>query len=88
MSGLVNSLTRELGKHCINVNSIPGWAVLSDAEWRLFGARREQYHRWIFDHQCLKRRIEPIDIANLAIFMSLPQSDLISGKDIRCDAGW
>jgi NAD(P)-dependent dehydrogenase (short-subunit alcohol dehydrogenase family) len=35
MSGLVKSLARELEKHCINVNSISGGAVLSDAEWRL-----------------------------------------------------
>jgi NAD(P)-dependent dehydrogenase (short-subunit alcohol dehydrogenase family) len=88
MFGLVKSLARELGKHGINVNGISPGAVLSDAEWRLFGDRREEYHRWILEHQCLKRRIEPVDIANLAIFLSSPQSDLISGQDIHCDGGW
>jgi NAD(P)-dependent dehydrogenase (short-subunit alcohol dehydrogenase family) len=88
MYGLVKSLARELGKHGINVNGISPGAVLSDAEWRLFGDRREEYHQWILDHQCLKRRIEPVDIANLAIFLSSEQSDLISGQNIHCDGGW
>ncbi|TIT88222.1 MAG: SDR family oxidoreductase, partial [Mesorhizobium sp.] len=29
-----------------------------------------------------------IDIANLAIFLSSPQADLITGQDVHCDGGW
>jgi NAD(P)-dependent dehydrogenase (short-subunit alcohol dehydrogenase family) len=88
MYGLVKSLARELGKCGINVNGISPGAVLSEAEWKLFGDRREEYHQWILNHQCLKRRIEAADIANLAIFLSSPQADLISGQNIYCDGGW
>ncbi|KRB49067.1 3-ketoacyl-ACP reductase [Rhizobium sp. Root708] len=88
MFGLVKSFARELGKHGINVNGISPGAVLSDAEWKLFGDRREAYHQWILDHQCLKRRIEPDNIADLAIFLSSAQSDLITGQNISCDGGW
>jgi len=31
---------------------------------------------------------EPVDIANLAVFLSSPQADLISGQDVHCDGGW
>ena len=88
MYGLVKSMARELGRHGITVNGISPGAVVSDAEWRHFGEKREEYHRWILERQSVKRRIEPADIANLAIFLSSPQADLISGQDIHCDGGW
>ena len=88
MYGLVKSMARELGRHGITVNGISPGAVVSDAEWRHFGDKREEYHRWVLERQSVKRRIEPVDIANLAIFLSSPQADLISGQDIHCDGGW
>lgn len=88
MFGLVKSLAREFGRHNINVNGISPGAVVSDAEWRHFGDRRERYHNWILERQSLKKRIEPADIANLALFLSSSQADLITGQDIRCDGGW
>ncbi|GLR59285.1 SDR family oxidoreductase [Rhizobium indigoferae] len=88
MYGLVKSMARELGKYNITVNGISPGAVLSDAEWRHFGEKREAYHQWILERQSIKRRIEPVDIANLAVFLSSPQADLISGQDIHCDGGW
>ena len=88
MYGLVKSMARELGHHGINVNGISPGAVVSEAEWRHFGAKREEYHQWILERQSLKRRIEPVDIANLAVFLSSAQADLITGQDIHCDGGW
>ncbi len=88
MYGLVKSMARELGVHGINVNGINPGAIVSDAEWRHFGDRREKYHHWILENQCLKRRIEPMDIANTAIFLSSSQADLITGQDIHIDGGW
>lgn len=88
MYGLVKALARELGHHGINVNGISPGAVVSEAEWRHFGEKREEYHQWILERQSLKRRIEPEDIANLAVFLSSPEADLITGQDIHCDGGW
>lgn len=88
MYGLVKAMARELGHHGINVNGISPGAVVSEAEWRHFGDKREEYHQWILERQSLKRRIEPVDIANLAIFLSSPQADLITGQNIHCDGGW
>jgi NAD(P)-dependent dehydrogenase (short-subunit alcohol dehydrogenase family) len=86
--GLIKAMARELGHYGINVNGISPGAVVSEAEGRHFGDRAERYHNWILERQSLKRRIEPVDIANLALFLSSSQADLITGQDIRCDGGW
>jgi NAD(P)-dependent dehydrogenase (short-subunit alcohol dehydrogenase family) len=88
MYGLVKGLARELGHHGINVNGVNPGAIVSDAEWRHFGEKREEYHRWILERQSLKRRIEPVDVANLVLFLSSPQADLITGQDVHVDGGW
>ena len=88
MYGLIKSMARELGVHGINVNGINPGAIVSEAEWRHFGDNREKYHQWILENQSLKRRIEPVDIANTAIFLSSSQADLITGQDIHVDGGW
>ncbi|MGN5477938.1 SDR family oxidoreductase [Cupriavidus basilensis] len=86
--GLIKGLARELGAHGINVNGISPGAVISEAEFRDRADTREQYHNWILGNQSLKRRIEAVDIANLAVFLSSPQSDLITGQNIQIDGGW
>ncbi|MCW5666282.1 MAG: SDR family oxidoreductase [Piscinibacter sp.] len=86
--GLIKGLARELGAHFINVNGISPGAVVSEAEFRDRGDKREEYHRWILENQSMKKRIEAVDIANLAVFLSTSQSDLITGQNIQVDGGW
>ncbi len=88
MYGLIKGMARELGEHLINVNGISPGAVLSQAEFRDRGDKREEYHQWILENQSMKRRIEAVDIANLAVFLSTAQSDLITGQNIQVDGGW
>ncbi|MDT0570255.1 SDR family oxidoreductase [Streptomyces sp. DSM 3412] len=88
MYGLVKGLARELGEYLINVNGISPGAVVSEAEFRDRGEKREEYHQWILENQSIKRRIEAIDIANAAVFLSTSMSDLISGQNIQVDGGW
>lgn len=88
MFGLIKGLARELGAHCINVNGISPGAVVSEAEFRDRGDKREEYHQWILENQSMKKRIQAVDIANLAVFLSTSQSDLITGQNIQVDGGW
>ena len=88
MYGLIKGLARELGEYLINVNGISPGAVLSDAEFRDRGDKREEYHQWILENQSMKSRIEPIDIANLAVFLSTSESQMITGQNIQVDGGW
>lgn len=87
MYGLIKGMARELGEHLINVNGISPGAVLSEAEFRDRGDKREEYHQWVLENQSMKRRIEAVDIANLALFLSSARSDLITGQNIQVDGG-
>ena len=88
MVGLIKGLARELGAHGVTVNGISPGAVVSEAEFRDRADTREKYHNWILENQSLKRRIEAVDIANLAVFLSSSQADLITGQNIQIDGGW
>ncbi|WP_037183677.1 SDR family oxidoreductase [Rhodococcoides fascians] len=87
MYGLIKGMARELGDYLINVNGISPGAVLSDAEYRDRGDKQPEYDAWVLENQSMKKRIAAVDIANLAVFLSTPQSDMITGQDIAVDGG-
>jgi NAD(P)-dependent dehydrogenase (short-subunit alcohol dehydrogenase family) len=86
--GLTKSLARELGRYGVRVNAVSPGAVVSEAEQRVFGDRLQQYNDWILENQCLKRRIQPHDVADLVLFLVSPASDMITGQNIALDGGW
>lgn len=88
MLGLTKSLARELGPHGIRVNAVSPGAVVSEAEQRVFADRLQEYNDWIIENQCLKRRIEPGDIASVVLFLVSAASDMVSGQNIMVDGGW
>ena len=88
MLGLTKSLARELGPFGIRVNGIAPGAVVSDAEARVFGDRAEDYAAWVLERQCLKRRIEPEDIAAVVLFLAGDAARMVSGQVLNVDGGW
>lgn len=86
--GLTKSLARELGPHGIRVNAIAPGAVVSEAEERVFGDKLKEYNDWILENQSLKQRIQPDDVARLALFLAGSGSDLITGQNFGIDGGW
>jgi NAD(P)-dependent dehydrogenase (short-subunit alcohol dehydrogenase family) len=88
MLGMTKGLARELGPHGITVNAIAPGAVMSEAENRVFGDRLEEYNRFILDRQSVKSRIQPEDVANLALFLASDAARMISGQNIGIDGGW
>ncbi|MCA3507781.1 MAG: SDR family oxidoreductase [Rhodobacter sp.] len=86
--GLTKGLARELGPHGITVNAIAPGAVVSDAERRVFADRLEEYNSFILERQCIKARIEPRDVANLALFLASDAAGMITGQNIGIDGGW
>jgi NAD(P)-dependent dehydrogenase (short-subunit alcohol dehydrogenase family) len=88
MLGLTKAFARELGPHGITVNAIAPGAVVSDAENRVFADRLEEYNAWVLERQCIKSRIRPEDVANLALFLCSDAARMISGQNIAIDGGW
>lgn len=88
MLGLTKGLARELGRHGITVNAIAPGAVLSEAEERVFGDRLQEYNDWVIERQCLKTRIEPRDVAELALFLCSPSARSITSQNVGIDGGW
>jgi NAD(P)-dependent dehydrogenase (short-subunit alcohol dehydrogenase family) len=86
--GLTKGLARELGPYGITVNAIAPGAVISEAENRVFADQLEQYNKMTLDRQCLKSRIQPQDVANLAVFLASDSARMITAQNIHIDGGW
>ena len=88
MLGLTKGLARELGSHGITVNAIAPGAVVSQAENRVFADRLDDYNKWVTERQCLKSRIQPKDVADLAVFLASDAARMITSQSIGVDGGW
>lgn len=86
--GLTKALARELGPFGITVNAIAPGAVRSKAEDRVFADRLQAYQSWVLDRQCLKSRIQPQDVADLALFLASDRARMITGQNMAVDGGW
>jgi len=83
--GLTRALAREVGGHDIHVNCITPGAVLVEAEKTVVSD--EQVQAFV-EAQSLKRRILPIDIARVCLFLSSELSDGMTGQVLNVDGGW
>jgi 3-oxoacyl-[acyl-carrier protein] reductase len=82
--GFTRALARELGPHNIHINAITPGAVQTEAEKRI--ATQAQVDA-IVVRQCLERRVLPLDIARVCLFLASEWSDSITGQTINVDCG-
>lgn len=83
--GMTKALSQELGVHNIRVNAIlPGWvATERQLQHWLTPERESEWRKQV----ALKRRLVAADVANLAVFLSADDSDMITGQSLVIDAG-
>ena len=84
--GMTRSFARELGQHNIRVNTIvPGWVMT-----------KRQLELWVDDaandlmdrSQCLAGRVQPEDIAAVALFLASDNARMCSAQNFIVDGGW
>jgi 3-oxoacyl-[acyl-carrier protein] reductase len=83
--GLTRSLAREMGEHNIHVNCITPGAIKTEAEAAV--VTDEQAKEFVAA-QSLKRRLLPLDVARVALFLCSEQSDGMTGQVLNVDGGW
>ncbi|MBL0375472.1 SDR family oxidoreductase [Rhizobium sp. KVB221] len=84
--GMTRALAREFGPHDIRVNClVPGW-VMTERQMRLWLTPASE--RQIEDRQCLRQRLQPSDIARMALFLAADDSRMCTSQQFIVDGGW
>ena len=83
--GLTRSVAREMGPHNVHVNCITPGAIQTESEAKVLS---EEQARSIVAQQSLQRRITPIDVARVCLFLSSELSDGMTGQVLNVDGGW
>ncbi len=84
--GLTRAWAREFGPYGITVNAVAPGAFPTDAE--KIHPDPEGYVRFVLDHQAVKRRGEPRDVANALMFFISKDSGFVTGQTLNVDGGW
>jgi NAD(P)-dependent dehydrogenase (short-subunit alcohol dehydrogenase family) len=85
IEGLTRSLARDLGPHGIRVNTIVPGNVQTPRQMKWYTPEGEAQ---IVAAQCLDGRIQPADIAAMALFLASDDARFCTAHNYWVDAGW
>jgi D-xylose 1-dehydrogenase len=84
--GMTRALAREFGPHNIRVNClVPGW-VMTERQVKLWLTAEGE--KQIEERQCLPSRLQPSDIARVALFLAADDSAMCTSQQFIVDGGW
>ncbi|HKJ95880.1 MAG TPA: SDR family oxidoreductase [Gammaproteobacteria bacterium] len=84
--GLTRSVARDFGKENIRANTIvPGW-VMTERQRSLWLTAEGE--RTIDANQFLAGRVQPDDLAAMALFLAADDSRMCSAQEFTVDGGW
>jgi NAD(P)-dependent dehydrogenase (short-subunit alcohol dehydrogenase family) len=84
--GLTRSLARDFGAYGIRVNAVaPGWIMTQRQleKWVTPQAEAE-----IMARQCLKRKLEPAEVAKFVVFLASEEASACTNQHYIVDGGW
>ncbi|WP_440874100.1 SDR family NAD(P)-dependent oxidoreductase [Thalassotalea sp. PLHSN55] len=83
--GMTKALAHDFGDDNIRVNAIvPGW-IATDRQLETWLTAKEE-KQWT-QTMAIKKRIQPSDVAKLALFLASSDSAMITGQSIAIDGG-
>jgi D-xylose 1-dehydrogenase len=85
IEGLTRALARDLGSYGIRVTCIAPGSVRTPRQQKWYTPEGEAQ---IVSQQCLKGRIEPEDVAALALFLASDDARFCTAHEYWIDAGW
>jgi len=84
--GLTRGMARDLGQDSIRVNTVvPGW-VMTERQLALWV--NEQTEKALDEAQCLRGRIQPVDLARMVLFLASDDDRMCTAQEFTVDAGW
>ena len=84
--GLTRSLARDYGPYGIRVNAVaPGWIMTQRPleTWVTPETEKE-----IAARQCLKRKLQPAEVANVVVFLASDAASACTSQQYIVDGGW
>ena len=93
LHGLMRSMAAENGSHGITVNAIcPGWVdtPMARVDWKKnlpAGESFDDFYRTGMSENMLGGMIEPVDIANMALFLASDAGRYVTGQAINVCTG-
>lgn len=85
INGLTRTLARELGPRNIRVNCIVPGAIVTERQMKLWSTPESE--KAMIENQCLKFRLEPAEIARMALFLAADDSRGCTAANFVVDAG-
>jgi len=83
---LTRSLARDYGPYGIRVNAVaPGWII---TQRQLDYWVTPETEAEIMSHQCLKRRLQPAEVARFIVFLASDEASACTSQHYVVDGGW